>query len=477
MKLRSNQFFPLAEKGMADKALQRNMAVFRDLIPAAREKAVARLEDYPSKRQELKRVKNATLDKLPQYLEQFEQNLLRNGGQIHWAETADDLNRTVIDICRTANAKNIVKGKSMVSEETGLLTALTQAGLNTVETDLGEYIIQLAEEPPSHIIGPAIHKTFEQVVDLFKQHHNLRERELDSVKKVMAEARSVLRDKFLTADVGITGANYLVANTGTVGLVTNEGNGDLCSTLPKIHIVVTSIEKVVPDMNAAMAIQRALVPNATAQAITCYTSFFTGKGGRNGDTGPEQFHVVLLDNGRSNILHSEYKDILRCIRCSACLNHCPIYTRTGGHAYGWVYPGPMGSVWTPLLQMQNGRGLQDTHHLPNACTTCGRCEEVCPVDIPLPDMLRNLRAEEQKQGLQAIRWVWGMKIFMTLLQRPTLFHFVTGIGVSILRRFGKQRGAFASLLLANGWTQVRDLPAPEGDTFFKQLRTRKRDGE
>lgn len=466
MKQRSDQFFPLAEKGMQDASLQKNLSVFRDYIPKARDKAVGRMERYPQSRQALKKAKDDILNALPQYLSQFEQNVNDSGGHVHWACTGDDLNQIVLDICRQAKAKNIVKGKSMISEETGLLHALESAGFETVETDLGEYIIQLADEPPSHIIGPAIHKTVDQVIELFKQHHQLGDRDIDTPKKIMAEARTVLRDKFLKADVGITGANYLIADSGTIGLVTNEGNGDLSSTLPNTHIVVTSIEKVVPNFETAMAVQRALVPNATAQAITCYTSFFTGKA--DGGGGPDNFHVVLLDNQRSNILDSEYKDILRCIRCSACLNHCPIYTRTGGHAYGWVYPGPMGSVWTPLLQ-----GLKDSNHLPNACTTCGRCEEVCPVDIPLPDLLRNLRADEQKQGLQPQRWVWGLKIFMKLLQHPKVFHGVSGLGIKFLHRLGKKRGAFRSLLLSNGWTKVRDFPAPEGDTFFAQLKKNK----
>ena len=474
MKLRSNEFFPLAEQGIKDASLQKNLAVFRDFVPDARAKAITRMENYPHRRQTLKQVKNAALANLAAYLEQFEQHCTRAGGQVHWASNAEQLNGIVIDICRSVQARTIVKGKSMVSEECALLAALVDAGFDTVETDLGEYIIQLADEPPSHITGPAIHKTFEQVVDLFQEHHQLGQRELDTTKKVMAEARTILRDKFVHADVGITGANYLIADTGTVGLVTNEGNGDLSSSLPKVHIVITSIEKVVPNYASAMAIQRALVPNATAQAITCYTSFFTGKGSAENGGGPEQFHVILLDNGRSKILQSDYRDILRCIRCSACLNHCPIYTRTGGHAYGWVYPGPMGSVWTPLINQYNGKGLDQTHYLPNACTTCGRCEEVCPVDIPLPKLLRNLRAEEQQQGLQPIRWVWGMKLFMALLTKPVLFRWLSNLTVGLLYRWGKKRGAFSSLLLANGWTQVRDLPAPEGDTFFKQLRKKQR---
>lgn len=474
MKLKSQQFINAANQGMKDPDLQRTLKFFRNYVPDARAKAIARMENYDALRQQIKQQKNTILDNLGHYLRQFEEQVQSRGGKVHWAETADDLNQIVLTICREKNAKNVVKGKSMVSEETGLLHSLESNGFNTVETDLGEYIIQLADEPPSHITGPAIHKSVEQVIDLFKQHHQLGERELDTPKSVMAEARTVLREKFIQADVGITGANYLIAETGTVGLVTNEGNGDLSSTLPNTHIVVTSIEKVVPDFATAMAIQRSLVPNATAQAITCYTSFFTGIDENNIDSNVKNFHVVLLDNGRSDIIQSEYKDILRCIRCAACINHCPVYTTTGGHAYGWVYPGPMGSVWTPLLQQANGESLKETQLLPNACTTCGRCEEVCPMDIPLPDMLRSLRAEEQQQGLQPKRWVWGMKVYMWLIGKPMLFKSLTQFGISVLHRLGRKRGYFQSLLLANGWTKVRDFPAPQGNTFFQQYQNGKK---
>jgi len=342
MDVRSQEFIARSNDGMADPSLQKTLGVFRNFAPTVRKNAVNNLDDFEGLRQWTKEAKNKTLENLSEHLAPFEKNVLSSGGQVHWAQTPEDANAIIVEICREKNAKNIAKGKSMISEEIALNDTLRKNNFNPIETDLGEYIIQLANEPPSHIIGPAIHKTFEQVVDLFKKHHNLGERDLGSVKAVMKEARGILRDKFLSADVGISGANYLIAETGTIGLVTNEGNADLVSTLPKTHIVLTSIEKVVPDFKTAMAIQRLLVPSATAQPITCYTTFFTGPKKPEDIDGPEEFHVVLLDNKRSEILHSEHKDILRCIRCSACLNHSTIYTRNGGHAYGWVYPGPMG---------------------------------------------------------------------------------------------------------------------------------------
>ncbi|GAB1261114.1 LutB/LldF family L-lactate oxidation iron-sulfur protein [Aurantivibrio plasticivorans] len=462
-------FVARADIGLSDAPLQKNLSIFRNFSPLARAKTLARMDNVEQLRAWTKERKNFALDNLADLLEQFEAEVTKLGGQVHWAETTDDLNQIVIDICKQRQAEKIVKGKSMVSEEAQLTHALIDAGFDTLETDLGEYIIQLAEEPPSHIIGPAIHKTFEQVVELFEQHHPLGERDLPDAKAVMFEARQLLREKFLEADIGITGANYLIAESGTVGLVTNEGNGDLCSSLPKTHIVVTSIDKIVPDFDTAMAVQRLLVPSATAQDITCYTSFYTGPKRTDDADGPENFHVVLLDNKRSDILQSKYKDILRCIRCSACLNHCPIYTRTGGHAYGDVYPGPMGSVWTPLLN-----GLENSHDLPNACTTCNRCAEVCPMEIPLPDMLRDLRRDEQQAGLQPKRWTLGMKIAMWLFRQPTLFRWTTKLTARFLKHRAMNTNAVKHLPVNNGWMEVRDFPAPEGDTFFERLKKQRK---
>ena len=298
----------------------------------------------------------------------------------------------MLDICRAVGAKTVTKGKSMIGEEIALNDHLEANGITPVETDLGEYIIQLRHEPPSHIIAPAIHLMKEQVAETFRAAHT----DLDPARPLDRGARScatrrarVLRPQFLAADVGITGANFLIAETGSSIIVTNEGNGDLTQTLPRVHIVLASIEKIVPTLEDAATLLRLLARSATGQEFSSYTTFSTGPR-RPGDLdGPEQYHVVLLDNGRSAMLGSEFQEMLRCIRCAACLNHCPVYAAVGGHAYGWVYPGPMGAVLTPALI-----GVDEAGHLPNASTFCGRCESVCPVKIPLPKMMRHWRERE-----------------------------------------------------------------------------------
>jgi L-lactate dehydrogenase complex protein LldF len=305
---------------------------------------------------------------------------------------------------------------------------------------------------------------------LFLANHPLGERELPDPISIVTEARHVLRDHFSAADVGIVGANALIAETGSTMLVTNEGNGDLCSTLPKVHIVATSIEKVVPTLDDASSILRLLTRSATGQAITCYTSFFTGPRRPADVDGPEDFHVVLLDNGRSEMLAGKYRDMLRCIRCGSCLNHCPIYTHVGGHAYGWVYPGPMGSVLTPLMQ-----GLEKSKELPNACTTCGRCQQACPMDIPLPDMLRDLRAEAFENKYTPRTWRWGISLYMRALSHPLLYRWGSKLAMPIMAKLGGKNGRFASLLIPNGWTEVRDFPAPQGQTFLNRWQQSKQD--
>jgi L-lactate dehydrogenase complex protein LldF len=368
-----------------------------------------------------------------------------------------------LDICNRHQARSVGKGKSMVTEETGLTAHLQQHGLEVTETDLGEYIIQLAGEPPSHIVGPAFHKSVDEIRELFLEKHDLGARELDSPDSMVQEARQILREKFLAADIGIIGANALIAEDGRSMLVTNEGNGDLVSTLPKVQIVCATIDKVLPRPQDATALLRLLVRSATAAVMSAYTSFYCGPRHPEDLDGPEEFHVVLLDNQRSEILGSDYEEMLRCMRCGACMNHCPVYIAAGGHAYGWVYPGPMGSVLTPLLT-----GLEQSHTLPNACTTCGRCAQVCPSDIPLPDLLRNLRAEENERGLSPLRWRLGLKMHSWLARCPRLYQAFTGLFIGVLHQLGKRRGALRSLLVNNGWSQVRDFPAPQGQTFMRQ---------
>jgi L-lactate dehydrogenase complex protein LldF len=272
-----------------------------------------------------------------------------------------------------------------------------------------------------------------------------------------------LRAKFLNADVGITGANFLIAETGTSVIVTNEGNGDLTQILPKVHIVLASIEKITPTLEDVSQILRVLARSATGQDMSVYTTFSTGPRRKNDPDGPEEYHVILLDNGRSNMIGSEFQDMLRCIRCGSCMNHCPVYHAVGGHAYGWVYPGPMGAVLTPSL-----KGIKEGGQLPNASTFCGRCEAVCPMRIPLPKMMRSWREREFEKHLNPVTQRWGLKIWAFFAKRPKLYHLVMGFGIPALSLFGRGKGAFKSLPLAGGWTKYRDLPVPESRTFQQQ---------
>ena len=453
-----------AASALKDSNLKTALAKAKDGFVLKRLHAVEDLDEFEAIRAEARRIKDHTLAHLDFYLEEFERKVNENGGHVHWAQTAEQACAAVIDIIG-GEAKQVLKGKSMVSEEMGLNAALEANGHTVVETDLGEYIIQLAHEPPSHIIAPAVHKTRDQISDLFHDEHpkyGLNKR-LTEVPDLVNEARQVLRDKFLNSDVGITGANFLIAETGSTVIVTNEGNGDLSQILPKVHIVTASIEKVVPTLNDTTTLLRLLGRSATGQEMSTYTTFSTGPKRPNDRDGPEEFHVIILDNGRSKVLGSEFQDILRCIKCGACLNHCPVYGAIGGHAYGWVYPGPMGSVLTPLII-----GLENSFDLPNACSLNGRCAQVCPMSIPLPDLLREHRFKGFQRGLTNSRVRLGLKVWAFVAARPKLYSKLTSIAARSLALLGGSRGALRKAPLATGWTTARDLPAPQGQTFQQQ---------
>jgi L-lactate dehydrogenase complex protein LldF len=461
-----------ARTALGDRQLQRALSGLPTGLVAQRAAARAKLPEFESLRDVGRDIRDHALANLDLYLERYEQKVLASGGHVHWAATAFDARNIILQICKDHGAKVVTKGKSMISEEIALNAHLEAHAIEVVETDLGEYLVQMRGEVPSHIIAPAIHLTQAQVeADFRRKHTHLpKDRVLIEPETLVAEARAILRERFLAADVGITGANFLIAETGSSIIVTNEGNGDLTQSLPKVHIVIASIDKVIPTLNDVSSILRLLARSATGQEFSNYTTFSTGPRRAGDPDGPEHYHVVLLDNGRSEILASDIREVLRCIRCGACMNHCPVYNAIGGHAYGWVYPGPIGSVMTPALI-----GVRSAAHLPNASTFCGKCAEVCPMKIPLPDLMRKHREVDFRQGGQTWGFRKGLGLWAWLAKRPKAYHIAMRLGMYPLGMLGKVNGHFEWLPFAGGWTKHRYFPAPQGRTF-QQLWTETKRG-
>jgi len=461
----SPQFRENARVALADGQLQKALGNVRTNFIAKRAAVADRLPEFEALRDQARDLRDHVLAHLDVYLEAYERKVIESGGHVHWARTAEEASRIIVDLAKSRGARSVAKGKSMVSEEIGLNAALERAGIKAVETDLGEYIIQLRGEAPSHIIAPAVHLNQEDVEAEFRRVHTWlpKDRDLSEPESLLAEARAELRAKFLAADIGVTGANFLVAETGTSIIVTNEGNGDLSQILPRVHVVVASIEKIVPTLEDAAGLLRVLARSATGQEMSVYTTLSTGPRRADDLDGPQEYHVVLVDNGRSNMLGSEFEEMLRCIRCGACMNHCPVYHAVGGHAYGWVYPGPMGAVLTPSLI-----GVDKAGHLPNASTFCGRCESVCPVRIPLPKLMRHWREREFERHLSPAVSRAGLGLWAFFARRPALYRFATGLTMRALAWAARGKGRFRSLPFAGGWTDQRDLPAPQGKTFQAQ---------
>jgi L-lactate dehydrogenase complex protein LldF len=459
----SHAFKENAADALGNANLQQALQLMRAGFPGRRAAVIAKLPEFDALRDEAKAIKDHVLAHLDFYLETFERNVVAQGGQVHWCRTPQEARETVLALCRRLEAKTVTKGKSMIAEEIALNDFLEGNGITPIETDLGEYIIQIRKEYPSHIIAPAIHLVKKQVADSFRETHRDLDpnRLLEEAPALVAEARQVLRQKFQSADVGITGANFCIAETGSTIIVTNEGNGDLTQTLTKAHIALASLEKLVPTLEDASTILRVLARSATGQEFSAYTTVSTGPRRADDTDGPGEFHVVFLDNGRSAMLGTEFQDMLRCIRCGACMNHCPVYASVGGHAYGWVYPGPMGAVLTPSLI-----GVDEAGHLPNASTFCGRCESVCPMRIPLPKMMRHWREREFEKKLSPATYRAGLGLWAFFAKNPPLYRFAANAAARVLGAFGGARGRFRSLPLASGWTEGRDMPAPQGRTFM-----------
>ena len=465
--VKTREFKKASSRAILDPQLQAALKRGGGGFDRARQEAIRELtpELWEELKEQAREVKRHTVDNLDYYLELFCDRVSRNGGQVHFAKDDKEANTIIAELARSRGVKVVTKSKSMVSEETDLNRTLADIGVEAVETDLGEYIIQLAEETPFHIIAPAMHKTRQDVSLLFSQ--KIHRPNLVEIEEMAQVARETLREKFLEADMGITGANFLVAETGTLVIVTNEGNGRFCTSAPRIHLALTGMEKVIPSLEDLAIFLRLLPRAATGQSMTSYVSFVSGPRNAEEEDGPVELHLVIVDNGRSRLLRDpELRESLFCIRCGACLNICPIYRKVGGHAYGWVYPGPIGAVVSPVQV-----GLKEAKDLPYASSLCGACREVCPVKINIPHMLLRLRSSlmEGETGKESKASLWERLLargYYRLMSGPTM--------LSLLHRLSRlmqipvaRRGKIRSIPIPpfSRWTRYRDLPALPARSF------------
>jgi L-lactate dehydrogenase complex protein LldF len=449
-RLSSETFHENAKAALHDVQLRGALKHATSLFGERRKEAAAGLPNWEELRSQARAIKDEVLLHLDRYLEEFVQNAEARGAKVHWARDAAEANAIIGKLVVDRQAHTVVKSKSMTTEETHLNAALEAAGLQVVETDLGEYIIQLAQETPSHIIAPAIHKTKQQVAELFTAELGMPP--TDDLVQLTSTARTTLRDRFAAADVGISGVNFGVVETGTLVIVENEGNIRLTTSVPRVHIAMMGIEKVIPRFTDLDIFLKLLPRSGTGQRLTTYQSFITGTKRHPTDEGPEELHIVLLDNGRSRMLaHPVTRQSLACIRCGACLNACPVYQQIGGHAYGSVYPGPIGAVITPQLM-----GIEKTAQLPYASSLCGACREVCPVKIDIPRLLLHLRAEITPQKGDR-RERLAFKLWAKVMMSPRLYKMSSLVG-RVLQRV---------IPISRAWTSGRDLRPIESKSFHE----------
>jgi len=440
---------------VADPVLRARVAKAVDRFAGGRRRALAELEDADGLRTAARSVRAEILADLPALLERMADRVAELGGHVCWAETAADANAYVADVALRAGARTVVKSKSMATEETGLNEALVAAGCRVVETDLGEWIIQLARETPSHIIAPALHHDRHSVLDVFRD-EAAAPPDLSTVPEELNRfARARLRAEFLAADVGVSGVNFGVAETGSLVLVTNEGNGRMVTSLPRVHVAVMGMERVVATWDQLDLLLQLLPRSATGQRLSSYTSIITGPRREGEADGPEELHLVILDNGRADLLGTEFHEMLACIRCGACLNVCPVYRQTGGHAYGWVYSGPMGAVLTPLLAHEHPEAAE----VANASTLCGACMDACPVQIPLQDLLLALRRRKAADASRPERAGW--RAWSAAWSSPAGYRTTTRAAA-----WARGLGRHANLLPgASRWTDGREPPVPAAERF------------
>ena len=429
--------------------------------------------DWEDLRTKGKAIKDHTIAHLDYYLGLLTDNVEKNGGSVFFADDAEEARQHIIDLAHKRKIKTVIKSKSMVSEEMGLAEAMTDEGFETVETDLGEYIIQLANETPYHLIAPAVHKSRADVAKLLDDDYKDGDRVPDATELTMM-ARKKLRGVFERADMSVTGVNFAVAESGSIALVTNEGNGRMSTTVPRVHVAVMGMEKIVPSIQDLSTMLRILIRSATGQRISTYVTMVNGKRKPDEEEGPEEFHLVIMNNGRQKLLEdAQMRESLNCIRCGACLNACPVYRKVGGHAYGWVYPGPIGAIVTPVLT-----GLKDAGNLPSASSLCGACHDACPVKINIPKMLLELRyrtaegstAKEERTSSAKERGIWkAWRMGMMGRKRFDIGSRIASIALKPLSRNGWLKKAPPPL---SGWTSTRDFPAISASSLKSILKKR-----
>ena len=452
-------------RAAGDEALRGALRLFAEKVVPARNRTLAALPEAPELRERAYRIKQETMANLDRYLQQMAEAVEGRGGHVHFATDGEDVVRYVGELARRRGAKVIAKSKSMATEEIELNRRLEEdyadLGLEIVETDLGEWIAQLAGDTPSHIIGPILHMNKERVAGILSE---VAGEELPPDATILSRfARGRLREKFLTADIGITGANFGVAESGTVVTVTNEGNGRLVTSVPPVHVVVMGIEKLIPRFEDLSVFTRILARSGTGQKLTVYTNFVTGPRGPGELDGAEEFHLILLDNGRSNLLGTPFEEALYCIRCGSCLNVCPVYRQTGGHAYGSTYSGPIGAVLTPLL-----KGDEEAKDLPHASSLCGACTETCPVGIPLHELLLKLRNRQVEEGMSGRAETAAFKVFENTMRSPALYNITGKVGRAAQKPLVKEGSVRPLPGPLKGWTGSRDLP-PLAPKPFREL--------
>ena len=452
-------------RAVEDRELHDSVENFTDKSVAARNAVLNALPNAPELREKAYRTKQETMAHLDEHLARMADSVERRGGSVFFASDGEDVVRYVGELARWRGAKVVAKSKSMATEEIELNRRLEEdyadLDLEIVETDLGEWIAQLSGDTPSHIIGPILHLNLKQVTEILSGAAG--EKLPPDVEALTKFARKRLREKFLAADIGITGANFGVAETGTIATVTNEGNGRLVATVPPVHVVVMGIEKLIPRFADLSVFVQLLARSATGQKLSVYTNFVSGPRAKGELDGAEEFHLILLDNGRSKLLGTEFEEALYCIRCGACLNVCPVYRQTGGHAYGSTYSGPIGAVITPLL-----KGNSEAKDLPHASSLCGACSEACPVGIPLHELLLKLRGRQVDEGLAGKTQEIAFKGFEETMKRPTLYNISGKAGRTVQKPLLKNDATSSIPGPLKGWTENRDLP-PFAEKSFREL--------